>query len=180
MRDLRITLENPSRYLLAKYQERRRIYSDELPLNNRILDPLGTVTLSNMSRDHLILFGDLEIRSGTFDQNDQIITFNGDPHYWTDDVGTLFDTIDLAPDAVVILMSDITIDPNDNLAMQAGSTLYLNGFTLSAEGQAYSGIGQWPMDSGTIIGEIPEPATVLMLGTGIIGTLGYIHRRRKK
>ncbi|KPL01453.1 MAG: hypothetical protein AMK75_04860 [Planctomycetes bacterium SM23_65] len=154
-----------------------------IKFNNFIVNnPGGQVRLVSGAAGDLVLTGDLKILAGTFNQNNRLVTFNGPGHDWQDGVGMEFDNILLAQNAEVTMLSDITIQFGDNLLMASGSALYLNGFTLHAEGQdlVSSEIGQMAWDDGTIIGTIPEPGTMLLIGTGILGLLGYIRRRRMK
>lgn len=165
------------------------IYADGMPLNNMTVDTLGSVTLSSSGRDDLILHGHLKILNGTFDANSQQITFNGDGHTFEAAGGTTvdLDNVILVEDAVLTLLSDMTIDVPDNLIMMTGSRLYLNGFTLDVEGEdpfvssevSQAGI---PWDEGTIYGTegIPEPGTLLLLGTGALGIIGYLRRQRMR
>lgn len=156
------------------------VYTDEMPFNNVTVNTQGTVQLSNDDRDNWFVRGNLVIECGTFDQNGRLITFNGPAHLLKDSVGGGFDCISLLAGAIVNLGSNITMD---NIDMGAGSDLYLNGFTLMTDGMTYDGMlaQTWQKDGGTIYGmaEIPEPATLLLMGTGALGALGYMRRRHK-
>ena len=94
----------------------------------------------------------------------------------------VLDNILLVENAEVTMLSHITIEMGDNLIMESGSILYLNEFTLTAEGEILvsAEIGEMAWDDGTIIGTIPEPGTMLLVGTAVLGVLGYLRRRRMK
>ncbi len=177
-------------------------------LNNLIIrNECGTVSLAvndpytavaDPLAGPLVLTGNLRLEKGKFNDNDRSITFNGPNHtlFWDNNLckvtGTTpnaLDNIILLPDAVLYLDAGThSIIKVDNLDMQAGSKLYLNGFTLVAEGstfmsdqvsaggEAYTAFGSNGMIYGTLA--IPEPATLLLLGTGALGVLGYVRRKR--
>ena len=158
--------------------------------NLHINNPGGTVTLAAGAAGDTILTGDLKVLAGTFNDSDRPITFNGDQHLLEVAAGATitggsFDNLVLLDDAVLNLGSDIL---TDNLAMGDGSRIYLNSlYELQADGFTYDGLtdsgpggaGPWPNDLGMIYpGAIPEPGTLLLVGTGVLGVLGYIRRRR--
>ena len=157
------------------------ITSKGLPFCNfEINNPGGTVTLAG----NLVLKGDFDLTAGTLAVGANYLVFHGGI-----DNEDLAQTIDVDTGAAlsrvyiqagsstfVKLMSDLTI--SDNLDIDAGCKLFLNGFTLNAEGQTITETTPW--DQGEIVGgaAIPEPATLLLIGTGALGVLGCVRRRR--
>ncbi|MHC4610761.1 MAG: PEP-CTERM sorting domain-containing protein, partial [Planctomycetota bacterium] len=142
----------------------------EMLLGNLVIDKSSnTATLT----DNVLLAGDLDVLAGGFDTNGQVITFNGPDHRLNDEVGIVFDTIALLDNSVVVLASDINVS---SLLMGLNSELHILGNELTVGGDVYSGPGTWRHGDGSIIG-IPEPATLLLLGSGICGGLAFVRRR---
>ncbi len=172
-----------------------------VPLNNVVIDTLGTVkldtTIAAPSGSHvdcstiwdspigtsLRLTGDFTLKRGTWVGNGRPITFNGTSHLLTDLTGSIMDdNIILLAGSTMHLGSNITIKSTDNLILGAGACLYLDGHTLVAEGVTYDGClcRQWTIDGGTVFGaqNVPEPATLLLIGSGLMGGIGLLRRHR--
>ena len=133
-------------------------------LGNLTFDSASTVVITNES-DAFILAGGIDCET-TAQEID------------VDDLDLISMSIIGGSDSYVKLMSDLTL--SDNLNIASGCRLYLNTFTLYAEGETLvsAEIGEMAWDDGTIMGTIPEPGTILLIGTGLLGLLGYIRRRR--
>jgi hypothetical protein len=78
------------------------------------------------------------------------------------------------------LLTDVTVK---NLAIDNGCALVLNNHVLKL---GTNTIGPGAYDQGMIyntwadVSPIPEPGTMLLIGTGVVGLLGYLRRRRIK
>ena len=157
----------------------------------KISNPGGTVTLA----DNLVLKGDFGLVAGSFNPASYYVVFKGGF-----DCETTAQEIDVSnanlkkvrlmagSSTYAKLISNLTV--SDNLDIDTGCKLFLNGFTLDLAGSdaglflgqnTLSGAGAWTLKEGGEIvgaGEIPEPGTLLLLGTGVLGVIGYVRRRR--
>jgi hypothetical protein len=150
--------------------------------------------------DNMVVRGSFRVESGVFQSDNTLaapswlIFKNGDNsllgakdiYNWNDcstkaGIGSVL-VAQGSPGSGVKLLTDLMMD---NLNMQQYCTLYLNGHTLGIRTGKWSlvssDIGSMPWKQGTIYGSIiPEPQTLLLVGTGVLGVLGYIRRRRMK
>ena len=164
-----------------------------LPFYDAEVNTTGTVTLA----DNLLLKGDLTLTAGTFDPAGNYVVLQGGQD--TEGTAQEIDAggadleklhVKAGSDTYAKLLSDLTI--SDNLDIDLNCKLFLNGKTLDLTGSdaadyivggpILSGEGTWTVsEGGQIIGdaaEIPEPGTLLLLGTGLLGAFGYLRRRR--
>jgi hypothetical protein len=73
-----------------------------------------------------------------------------------------------------------TVDANGQnfFGIQAGEGAVINSVTIQALGNTtFADINQWRLGGFNTPNEVPEPATLLLLGTGIAGTASALRRR---
>ena len=75
-----------------------------------------------------------------------------------------------------------TVDANGQnfFGITAGDGAVINSVTVQALGNTtFADINQWRLGGFNTPNEVPEPATLLLLGTGVAGTAGALRRRYK-
>jgi hypothetical protein len=76
-----------------------------------------------------------------------------------------------------------TVDTNGQnfFGIVAGDGAVINSVTVQGlNGTTFSDINQWRLGGFAPAGEVPEPASLLLLGSGLLGTAGAVRRRLKK
>lgn len=76
-----------------------------------------------------------------------------------------------------------TVDANGQnfFGIQAAEGAVINSVTIQALGNTtFADINQWRLGGFNTVGEVPEPASLFLLGSGLAGTAGMVRRRLKK
>jgi hypothetical protein len=75
-----------------------------------------------------------------------------------------------------------TVDTNGQnfFGIQAGDGAVINSVTIQGLGNTtFAEINQWRLGGFAPAGEVPEPASLFLLGSGLAGTAGMVRRRLK-
>jgi hypothetical protein len=76
-----------------------------------------------------------------------------------------------------------SVDANGQnfFGIQAAEGAVINSVTIQALGNTtFAEINQWRVGGFNTVGEVPEPASLFLLGSGLAGTAGMVRRRLKK
>jgi hypothetical protein len=148
--------------------------------------------------EDLLSLDDVQIfLSGT--PNQTVTSFAGGDPTVVDLAGTLVYHLDSNTDNIVLMNQGLNpgsgsgdmnmyiptslFDPNDGQYMYLythfgnttqGQTTFDSGFAAS------DGFEEWRVLTGVPSGNVPEPATLVLLGTGLLGVAGKLRRRMKK
>ncbi len=75
-----------------------------------------------------------------------------------------------------------SVDANGQnfFGIQAAEGAVINSVTIQALGNTtFAEINQWRLGGFNTVGEVPEPASLFLLGSGLAGTAGMVRRRLK-
>ena len=76
-----------------------------------------------------------------------------------------------------------SVDANGEnfFGIQAAEGAVINSVTIQGlNGTTFTDINQWRLGGFAPAGEVPEPASLFLLGSGLVGTAGMVRRRLKK
>ena len=82
-----------------------------------------------------------------------------------------------------IFQQVFSVDANGQnfFGIQAADGAVINSVTIQALGNTtFAEINQWRVGGFNTVGEVPEPASLFLLGSGLAGTAGMVRRRLKK
>ena len=137
--------------------------------------------------DNMLLLGNLKFTSAstvTFTNETDAFIFGGGIDNETgqrlDAGGVNLHNVSIIGGSNSYVYLDSNVEISDNLNIASGCKLFLNGYTLLNLEGGDDVTGSLPWDKGEIVGEIPEPGTLLLLGSGLLGVLGVVRRRRMR
>jgi hypothetical protein len=155
--------------------------------NVSVNNPGGTVTLGGAAGDQLMLVGNFSVDCGTLATAGHYIYFLGGKNTQataenlTMASGSL-DKVWVAAGSPTFIQLQTNVTINSTLRIDNGCAVVLNNHTLTLTGvpitttQAYD-LGMI-YKSWADVSAIPEPGTCLLIGTGAIGLLGWMRRRK--